>query len=1230
MVNEFNKLLVRQVKRHYGSIENIPDNLKEIIQDINNTYNNFDDDAHLLQNSIEISSQELREAYQKQKKDAESQKETIYKIKEAINALNSTEIDGKAKNGNTYSDTANLFDSLIKLIEERKMAMNEILKLSKAVEQNPASIVITDINGDIEYVNTKFCNLTGYTKEEVIGKNPRILNSDTTPKEYFTNLWQTILLGNEWNGELQNKKKNGEFYWESALIAPIINDNKIITHFIAIKEDITERKLAETEKLRQSGLITSLLDSIPDFIFFKDINGVYLGCNPSFAEFVGKSKNEIIGKTDYDLFDKEIADFFRFNDNEMLSKKQSRNNEEWISYPDGRKILIDTLKTPYWASDGSLIGLLGISRDITKRKEAEEELRLSSQKFEAIISASPDGIGMASLDGKIQLMSEKLALIHGYPLEEKDKNLDKTIYDFIDASDHAILKENIQKLLIGEKSKKISEYLALRKDNTKFNVDVNSSILLDSNGNPSSILFVERDITERKLAEEEIKRHAGLISSLLDSIPDIIFFKDINGVYLGGNPAFFEYTGKTRDEVIGKTDFDFFEKETAISFIEQDKQILKSGIPKHNDLWITYPDGHKILVDTLKTPYFGTDGSVMGVLGISRNITERKMAEEALKQISTRLALATRAGGVGVWEFDIVNKILLWDEQMFEIYGVKKNEKGNAYKTWRKSIHPDDVNRNDTEIDLAVKGIKEFDTEYRIVWPNGSIHNVRVLATVQRDETGNQIRMIGTNWDITEQKKNEAVLLNAKLEAEMANKSKSLFLANMSHEIRTPLNAIIGFSQLMNRDTELSNVQKDYITSIIRAGEHLLTLINNILELSKVEAGRIILNSGNVDLYALIEDIQMIFKERVEYKHLQFIIEKANDLPRIIFVDEHKLRQIMINLIGNAIKFTDEGGIAIRVRVDKNNNEFSKLVVEIQDSGCGIAENELSKLYKHFVQTSSGIKKSSGTGLGLALSRELAILMGGDISVNSTLGKGSIFTFNVKIKEGNLEDIQDVSKQRVKCIEKGQKAFRILVVDDKNENLQVAVRLLELVGFQTQEAVDGKEAIIKFEEWNPDLILMDMRMPVMDGYEATRLIKLTKKGKLTPIIALTASSFEDERSRVETLDIQGYIRKPFRENELFNIIGKTLGIKYIYEDLALLKKKNYQNNTQTIFDDINKLSDELIVKMLDSIAVADIDLLIELINSFESENSELAEYLKMLANNYNYDYLQQLFKKRLK
>lgn len=460
-------------------------------------------------------------------------------------------------------------------------------------------------------------------------------------------------------------------------------------------------------------------------------------------------------------------------------------------------------------------------------------------------------------------------------------------------------------------------------------------------------------------------------------------------------------------------------------------------------------------------------------------------------------------------------------------------------------------------------------------------------------------------------------------EAEIANKSKSAFLANMSHEIRTPLNAIIGFSQLMTRDKFLTESQKEYNVSIIKAGEHLLNLINDILELSKVEAGRVVVNPANVDLHALFEDLQMLFKERAQAKHLQFICEIADDLPRYVYVDEGKLRQIFVNLIGNAIKFTDEGGIAVRTRTEAIDDETNRLIVEIQDSGLGIPENELDRLFKHFEQTSSGINKGSGTGLGLALSRELAIILGGNITVTSEIGIGSIFTFQVEIKQGNPEAIENNSSKRVIGIEKQNDTFRILVVDDKDENLRVAIDLLTLVGFETCEAINGVDAIEKFEEWNPHLILMDMRMPVMDGYEATRKIKSTEKGKQTPIVALTASAFEDERKKIESLGMQGYIRKPFRENELFGTLGKILDLKYIYEDDSPVKVQA-QNNEELIASGMTQLPKSLVTQMKDALAVADLDLFIELIETINPDHAELSQKLLSLAKNYDYENLQQL------
>jgi signal transduction histidine kinase/DNA-binding NarL/FixJ family response regulator len=459
--------------------------------------------------------------------------------------------------------------------------------------------------------------------------------------------------------------------------------------------------------------------------------------------------------------------------------------------------------------------------------------------------------------------------------------------------------------------------------------------------------------------------------------------------------------------------------------------------------------------------------------------------------------------------------------------------------------------------------------------------------------------------------------------AERANKSKSAFLANMSHEIRTPLNAIVGFSQLLNRDKQLTLSQKEYTTSIIRAGEHLLTLINDILELSKVEAGRVHLNPKNVDLHRFLDDIQMIFKERAESKQIQFICEVSDNLPRYVLIDESKLRQIYVNLIGNAIKFTEEGGIAVRTRAILKDDNTGVLTVEIQDSGPGIPDHELDRLFKHFEQTSTGINAGSGTGLGLALSRELSIIMGGNIMVKSEVGVGSIFTFSVLFQPGNAMDIHSQITKRVIGIN-SDNIYRILVVDDKEENLKVAVDLLRLVGFETKEAINGVEAIKLFETWNPHLILMDMRMPVMDGYEATRQIKSTEKGKKTPIVALTASAFEDERKKMESMGMQGYIRKPFRENDLFSPIGEILNIEFIYDNDTSEVEDKYQDDFDLIAGDISRLPADVVKKMNEALAVADLDLLIELIEDLDNKHAEIAQKLLNMAKNYEYVRLQQL------
>lgn len=1112
MESKLNKLLIRQIKRHFGSVENIPEELSGIFNDINSTYENFDDDILLLQNSIEISSQELRTAFQKHKDDAEAQKKTISKINEAIQVIKPTSPESESTFDSALSDSTYLFDSLIRLIEDRNRAEAENVKLSIAVEQNPASIVITDMNGNIEYVNPKFCDLTGYTREEIIGVNPRILKSETSTPELYINMWNTILSGKEWKGEFHNKKKNGELYWELASVSAVKNPKGEIVNFLAIKEDITERKMAEEMLQNERTLFRTIIDLIPDAVYVKDIQGRKIIANPQEVKLAGKeSENQILNTTDFDLYSSDQAQKSKEEDLMVLqSGKPILNIEGTLTDKTGETLSLLVSKVPLYDVLGKITGLVGVTHDITERKLAEDKLQAAHKSLSDILNAAiHSSIIATDVNGVITVFSKGAEKMLGYSAQE----------------------------LIHKQT--------------------------------PAVFHLEREVINRS---QELTREFG---------------RPVQG-------------------------FEVF--------------ACKAKIQEHEERTWTYirKDGAFISVNLIVTAIRDANNEITGFLGIASDITERMLAEEELKRVSTRLAMATFAGGIGVWDLDIEQNNVVCDDQMFALFGLEKKNFSNTYEMWLAGLHPNDRKRVDEEIQMAICGEKEFNTEFQVCWPDGSVHILRALANVQCDVSGKTHRMIGTIWDITEQKKTETVLLKARQDAEMANKAKSVFLANMSHEIRTPLNAIIGFSQLINRDKHLTESQRLYNISIIRAGEHLLSLINDILELSKMEAGRLELNPANVDLSLLFSDIQLFFKEQIESKHLQFIFETASDLPRYALIDDNKLRRIFINLIGNAVKFTDEGGIAVRVRTDQINTLKSRLIVEVQDSGPGIPENEIGKLFKQFVQTSSGLGKSSGTGLGLALSRELAILMGGDITVISEVGKGSVFTFYIEIEVGKAEAVQDAITKSVVGIEKGLEDFRILVVDDTEENRQVVVQLLNLVGFKTKEAVDGADAITKFEEWNPHLILMDMRMPVLDGYEATRLIKATEKGKQTPIVALTASSFEEEQKKIGELDIHAFIRKPFRENELFGTIGNILGVSYIFDDEPTFSEDNEQISDAEIGKHIPQLPAELVEQMKNAIIVADIELLIHLIRQIDPEHSGLARHLMTLANNYDYEYLQHI------
>ena len=406
--------------------------------------------------------------------------------------------------------------------------------------------------------------------------------------------------------------------------------------------------------------------------------------------------------------------------------------------------------------------------------------------------------------------------------------------------------------------------------------------------------------------------------------------------------------------------------------------------------------------------------------------------------------------------------------------------------------------------------------------------------------------------DISEKKRVQNELQRAKEAAESANQAKSEFLSNMSHELRTPLNSILGYSQILQRDADLTASQKDRLNSIKQSGDHLLTLINDVLEMAKIESGIIQYHEETINLFELLNALKNSFNYRAQQKNLKLRFIQHPDLPQYIVTDPGKLRQVLFNLIANAIKFTSQGEVSVNVQHELADSKAT-LQFAVKGTGPGIAKDELDKLFSAFEQTRSGRERAEGTGLGLAISQKFAQILDGKIIVESEEGTGSVFTLQISTAIAkNGPQANESLKPKVLKIKPGQKTFRILVVDDKYDNRKVLFELLESVGFSVKEAENGRECVDIFKVWHPDLIFMDIRMPVMDGFEATRIIKSESTTKSKLVIAVTASVFEEDKTMALAAGFDDYIRKPIQEDVIFSTLEKHLKVKYVFQESSQL------------------------------------------------------------------------------
>ncbi|MEG3939697.1 PAS domain-containing protein [Microcoleus sp. S36b_A3] len=1033
----------------------------------------------------------------------------------------------------------------------RKRAEQKQARLTAILEATSDLVGIVDVTGHSVYLNQAGQKLLGMSPEEA--RSPFSLDSVLAPSataKFQDEAFPTALREGRWAGEILFLSRDGEEIPVSQVLIVHKTAAGEVEFISTIVRDIREqqaalrdRKKAEEVLKQNEERFRSLMEATAQSIWIGNAEGELASEQPTLGAFTGLTFEEYKGRGWLDTIHPDDRARVGSIWSAAVANRSLYEDELRMRRYDGEYRYMSSRGIPILNADGSVREWVGANTDITDRKQVEEALREQQAALRdrnlllsSILESTPDIIVVKDREGRyVALNSEVANSFYGRPIEQ------------IIGKDDSELLPSASALVIMAKDRELMEAgITETYEEEVFNGKETTSFLTtkapwrDAQGNILGLIAIARNIGDRKQMEAKLRDRNFLLNSILESTPDIIVVKDLEGRYVALNSNVANFIGKPIEEIIGKDDLELMSADSAREVMAKDRQIMAAGITESYEEDISSDDETPTTFLTTKAPWRDANGNILGIIATSRDISDRKQAEDAIKQSEERYRSLILATSQIVWITDAEGRCP--DLPTLRAYTGQTEAEVVGFG-WLDAIHPDDRERTAQAWMEAVQTKILFEIEYQMRGADGNYRYFQARGVPILDEDGNVREWVGTCTDIHDRKQAEFVLSKAKEAAEAASRAKSEFLANMSHELRTPLNGIMGYAQILQRSKVLKEEERSRIDVIYQCGSHLLTLINDILDLSKIEAQKVELMPTDFHFPAFLQGVAEMCRIRAELKGIQFHFPSSPELPIGIRADEKRLRQVLINLLSNAIKFTDAGTVTFIVSFATH----EKIRFEIRDTGTGIAQDQLQAIFQPFEQVGDRRRQTEGTGLGLAISKRIVELMGSTIEVQSEMNVGSIFWFDVNLSQADEWVKTSQIDHRGQIIGIKDRQPKIVVIDDKWANRSVISNLLSPIGFEVSEANDGQEGWEKIIEVQPDLIVTDLLMPELDGYELIKRVRESENFKDIVIIVSSASVFETDQYRSLEAGGNTFIPKPVQATELLQKLQQYLDLEWVYE-----------------------------------------------------------------------------------